>query len=104
MAADDHGPLEARLLAAFGAHVRNALAVARIQGWRFTDTAELGLTLREVTDAAVTCTLRLDDVTQPATIRFGVSIADLGAAVNRLTKAWLKTHATGVPARRRRLR
>ncbi len=99
-----HARLEAHLLASLGAQLRRTLDVARIQGWRFAADAALGVTLRAVTKRAIEVRVRLDDVIQDATVRRASSITDIADTIERLAAAWLKRHATGVPARRRRRR
>ena len=84
------------------AQVERTLNVARIKGWDFPATFDIGVTVVVSTAIATKVKARMDDVNLEATISSTHTVDDIAKLSDALVDEWLVTHATVKPTKKRR--
>lgn len=81
---------------AFAAQVRRALDVARIQGWEFPSTCDVGVKVVRTDGNQVVIYARIDDVGEEQNITPKTTNEDIATAVDGLVDRWLSSKGTPV--------
>jgi hypothetical protein len=87
---------------ALAAQVERTLSVARIKGWEFPVTFDVGVTVVASTAIATKVKVRMDDITIETTISSTNTVKDIAKISDDLVAEWLVLHATGKPTKKRR--
>jgi hypothetical protein len=93
--------IQAATVKALAAQVERTLAVARIKGWEFPASADIGLTVVASTAVATKVKARMDTTTVEANISSTNTVEDISKLAGALVDEWLLAHATTKPAKRR---
>lgn len=86
-----------------GARVAHVLGIMRVQGWKFPNSCDVGVSILEDGRRTARVAMRIDDVSTHATLATStLGGGDVDEAVDNVVALWLKKHATVRPGTRQR--
>ncbi len=89
-------------LKTLAAQVERVLSVAKIRGWEFPTSYDLGVTVLASTAIATKVKVRMDDIAFEAAVTSTAAAEDVAKITDDMVAAWLAQHATGRPTKKRR--